>query len=86
MGRVDSSMRAAIRWVLVASLCVTALGCARDWEGHDAYTSCSGALRGYPWAPSLDCRGVSVCANEAVLSTSDQARIRAIGRRLGCEP
>jgi len=73
-------------FVLFASLCVTALGCASNWEGQDAYTNCDAALHGYPWAPSWDCQGASVCANEAVLSASDQARVRAIGRRLGCEP
>ena len=76
----------ALRLVVFASLCACALGCASNWDGHDAYTHCNAALRGYPWAPKWDCQGVSVCANEAVLSPADEARVVAIGRSLGCEP
>jgi len=90
----------AIVWFAATTLPVTALfwQSARDslapstvgWDAKNAWVKCDGAIAetlAWPQAPGAACEAMHLCANEAPLTSDQQASLTAAMRRLSnCQP
>lgn len=90
----------AIVWFVVTTLPVAALfwRMARislvpstvSWDGKAAWVKCDGAIAGtlaWPQAPAAACEAMHLCANEAPLTSDQQASLTVAMRRLpNCQP
>lgn len=71
-------------------LAVSSLACgskaeAPDWNRKDAHRFCAPAIDAYPDGPAPPCAAMHMCANEASLSTEQQAKLLDMIRKTdGC--
>jgi hypothetical protein len=69
-------------WLLSLSLALT--GCRPRWGAHDEHALCQRAVRGSVQWPANSCMAMHMCANEASLSSSDQAALTSAMSARGC--
>lgn len=56
------------------------------WSRHDAHRLCAPAIAAYPDKPAPPCSAMHMCANEAVLNSSQSRKLlEMIAKTEGCE-
>lgn len=73
-------------WALAAVSLASAAGCSRggDWQRKDAYRLCAPAIDDYPAKPAPPCSAMLMCANEAVLTAAQYAKLTEMLKAAGC--
>jgi hypothetical protein len=56
-----------------------------DWTRKDAYRCCATVIDRAPAAAPPPCAALHLCANEAQLTASQQAKLTGMMSALGCE-
>lgn len=94
-GRRLGFLRQSILFALLAILPAIIVGCGNkqpdendlaNWSRHDAHRLCASAIAAYPDKPAPPCFAMHMCANEAVLSSSQSGKLlKMISNTEGCK-
>jgi hypothetical protein len=94
-GRPLGFLRQSILFTLFAIFPFIIVGCSTGqpdeidlaiWSRHDAHRFCAPAIAAYPDVPAPPCFAMHMCANEAVLNSSQSKKLlEMIAKTEGCE-
>ena len=94
-GRPSGIFRQGILFALLVIFLVIIVGCGTKqpdekdlsiWSRHDAHRFCAPAIAAYPDKPAPPCFAMHMCANEAVLNSSQSWKVlEMIAKTEGCE-
>lgn len=64
------------------------VGCSSevDWSRKDAFRHCKDAIADYPERAAPPCNALHMCANEAVLTDTERAKLDKMVAASKCEP